>query len=195
MSDPGLTSSSLDDQPTVKPNVLAVSGRFDPAQPCTEIWMEGGGVVRVPTSVLLQAYDTQKTSDELVRDDPSDSTSSTIIPVVEERLTVEKRIVPTGTIRLRKTVQEYTEALDETLAIRTFDVERRVLNQPVDVAPPVRQEGNTTVYSLVEEQMVLTKQLVLREEVRVVQRDTERRDTQTVTLHKEHLSIERSDVK
>lgn len=191
MNDPELTGSTVD----VQPNVLAVSGHFDPDQPYTEIWMTDGQVVRLPTSVLLQSSDVWNAPASQVNELSATNESTTIIPLIEEKLEVGKRTVVTGTIRLQKTVQEYTEALDEMLAVRTFDVERRILNQPVDAPPPIRQEGNTTVYSLVEEQLVLTKQLVLKEEVRISQRDTQRHDTQVVTLHKEHLTVERSNLK
>ena len=176
-----------------QPNILAVSGQFNPNQPYTEIWLADGQVARLQTAVLLQASEVWPASSRPLPEFVADSDSKTVIPLIEERLEVGKRPVSIGTVRLTKTVQEYSESLDEVLAIRTFDVERRVLNQPVDVAPPVRQEGNVTVYSLVEEQMVLTKQLVLKEEVRIIQRDAERRDTQVITLHKEHLIVERSD--
>lgn len=136
--------------------------------------------------------------DELSQDhsQPSPVEGSTVsaqvlVPLVEERLSVARRVVETGKVRLRKIVQTYEEALDEPLAVRTFDIERVILNKPVDAPPAIRQEGETTIYSLVEEQMVLTKQLVLTEEVRVTRRDTERRDTQKITLTREHLSVER----
>ena len=186
MTDTDPATSTL---PSARPNVLAVSGQFDPTQPFTEIWMADGEVVRLPTSVLLQTSDVWKSA--AMQADVLSLNSSVTIPLVEERLEVGKRTVATGTVRLTKTVQEYTEALDETLAVRTFDVERIVINQPVDAPPPVRQEGNTTIYSLVEERLVLTKELVLKEEIRIVQRDSERHDTQVVTLHKEHLTVER----
>jgi uncharacterized protein (TIGR02271 family) len=189
MTDTETATSTVDDQPTTRPNVLAASGQFDPAQPFTEIWMANGEVVRLPTSVLLGTSDVWKSAD--TRADVLSSNNSVTIPLVEERLEVGKRTVATGTVRLNKTVQEYTEALDETLAVRTFDVERIVINHPVDAPPPVRQEGNITIYSLVEERLVLTKELVLKEEIRIIQRDTERHDTQVVTLHKEHISVER----
>jgi len=114
-----------------------------------------------------------------------------MIPVIEEQLAVGKRTVVTGTVLLEKQTQEYHETLDVPLAVRTFDIERVVLNQPVDSAPAVRKEGDTTIYPVVEEQLVLTTQLVLKEEVRVTRRDTERRDTRTVTLKRESLTVTR----
>ena len=175
-------------------NILAASGDFDPAQPYTEIRMPDGRIVRLPTSSLLQAPATSGGLNGGVEGLSAIDASARVLPIIEERLEVAKRIVPTGTVRLQKTVQEYTEALDERLAVRTFDVERKVLNQPVDGPPPIRQEGSATIYSIVEEQLVLTKQLVLKEEVWIIQRDTERHDNQLVTLHREHLVVERTEL-
>jgi uncharacterized protein (TIGR02271 family) len=115
-----------------------------------------------------------------------------VVPVVEEQLRVGRRVVETGKVTLRKTVQEFETQLNEVLATRGFDVERVVVNRPVDVAPGIRQEGPTTIYPIVEEQLILTKQLVLKEEVHVTQRDSERRDTRPVALRRELIEVERS---
>lgn len=117
--------------------------------------------------------------------------AGTTISIIEETLQVEKRVVETGTVRLHKRVQEYQETLDEPLIVRTFDVQRVALNRPVESTPTVRQEGETTIYPLVEEQLVLTKQLILKEEVRITKRETERRDNQVVNLRRESLTVER----
>ena len=108
------------------------------------------------------------------------SGTSEVIPLIEEQLTVGKRLVQTGKVVLEKTVQEYERQLDEPLALRTYDIERRVLNKPVDHTPAVRHEGDTTIYPVVEERLILTKQLILKEEVYVKLRDDVRVDTQVV---------------
>ena len=172
-------------------NSLTVSGAFDPMVSTTELRMQDGRVIRIPTSLLLYRDDVGPAALDGNSGQTAEASSDYTIPIVEEQLTVGKRVVPTGRVLLHKTVQEYQETLDEPLAVRTFDIERVVLNQVVDSAPPVRTDGDTTVYPLVEEQMVLTKQLVLKEEVRVTRRDTERRDHQVVTLRREHLVVER----
>ncbi len=157
--------------------------------------MPDGQVVRVSTTLLSSPA----VPDALVEEMPLASDTvlepeGETIPLIEERLLVTKRTVTTGKVRLVKSIQTYQENLDEPLAVRTFDIDRVVLNQVVDEAPPVRQEGDTTVYPVVEERMVLTKQLVLKEEVRVTRREAEKRDTQVVTLRREHLSVEREPV-
>ena len=179
------------------PNVL--TGTLDVSEPVTELHLAGGETVRLATAILLasDAAGSAVGAPAVTTSDPLELSATAdllVIPVVGERLDLGKRTVPTGVIRIHKTVQAYQTALDEPLAVRTFEVERIVLNQPVDVAPAIRHEGSTTVYPLVEEQLILTKQLVLKEELRVTQRDTERRDTQVVTLRREHIEIERESL-
>lgn len=168
-------------------NVLTVSGELNAGRPYTELRLASGETCRILTALLLQG--------SIGRREPApvpSETSEISIPVIEESLLVSKRVVETGKVHLHKTVQEYPVALNETLAIRTFDVERVVMNQPVEHAPEVRREGDTTIYSVLEEQLVLTKQLILKEEVRVTQRDTECIDTQVVTLCREQLDVDRA---
>ena len=170
-------------------NLLTLSGTIDPACSVTELILPDGRAVRLDTLLLIG-------EDPFTPATPTiDANGVQIVPIIEEQLRVGKQTVETGKVRLIKTVGEYHETLNEPLAIRTFDIERIAFNQPVDAAPAVRHEGSTTIYPVVEEQLVLTKRLILKEEVRVTQRDTERRDTQVVTLRREHIEIERETLK
>ena len=191
MSFPVSGSVPMLDDPQAK-NVLLANGRVDPELPETELRLEDGRVIRIATSALLpgaQGMNEEFASVSRERADPE--TGTLVVPLAEERLVVDRRVVETGTVRLRKVVQEYETKLDEVLAVRNFEVERIVLNQPVETAPGVRQEGDTTVYPLVEERLVVTRQLVLKEELRVTKRDTERRDERPVTLRRETIEVER----
>ena len=170
-------------------NLLTLSGSLDPDCAVTELLLPNGRAVRVDTLLLLGS---DPFTPPLA---PAEPGGTQVIPIVEEQLHVGKQTIETGKVRLIKSVGEYHETLNEPLAIRTFDVERVAFNQPVDAPPQVRHEGAITIYPVVEEQLVLTKRLVLKEEIRVTQRDTERRDTQVVTLRREHIEIERETLK
>ena len=166
-------------------NLLSLTGTLDPSIALTELQLPDGRILRLATSLLV--------SEPAVSQ--AEATDTITIPIVEERLDISRRTVETGKVRLHKTVQEFETVLDEPLALRTYDIEHVVLNEPVETAPGVRTEGDTTIYPVVEEQLIMTKQLILREEIRVTRRDAERRDTQTVTLRREHLVVEREPVK
>ena len=173
-------------------NLLVATEVFDSARPSTELRFPDGRLLRVPTALLLDQLSAENALTVTDAHLALTENESVSIPVIEEQLQVGKRTVVTGTVRLDKHVGIYEEALDIPLAVRSFDIERIMLNLPVEAAPPVRQEGDTTVYPLVEEQLILTKQLILREELRVTRRDTERRDTQTVSLRRESIEVTRS---
>jgi stress response protein YsnF len=64
---------------------------------------------------------------------------------------------------------------------------------PVDAVPPVREEGDTTVISIVEEVLVVERRLVLKEEIRLRRVRTTERHRETVTLREQQAVIERSD--
>ena len=171
-------------------NLTTLSGTIDANLPITEVRLPDGRVVRMETMFLLGENPLELPAEPSVLR----GGETQVIPLIEEKLIVGKQTVETGKVRLVKSVSEYQEQLNEPLAVRTFDVERVLLNLPVEAAPGVRQEGDTTIYPVVEEQLILTKRLVLKEEVRVTLRETERVDTQVVTLRREHLTVEREDV-
>ncbi len=174
------------------PNILTASGTLDVTRAFTEIHLADGRILRLDTPTLtaepVNAPPTRSA-------DAVELTETTLIPLVEERLTVDKRVVETGKVRLHKTIQEYSESLNESLDMHTYDIERVLLNQPIDAVPAVRHEEETTIYPLVEEQLVLTKQLILKEEIRVTRRHAVRQDTQVVTLRREHLTVEREPLR
>lgn len=169
-------------------NIFIASGGFDERRSYTELLLPGGRMLRVPTSLFLERprAEDARSIDDARRGVGGDDLS---IPVIEEELSIEKRTVVTGKVLLERQVQEYSETLDVPLAMRSYDIERVILNRLVDSAPPVRQEGDTTIYPVIEEQLVVTTNLILKEEVRVTKRDTERRDTRTVTLKRESVNV------
>ena len=174
-------------------NVLVVTGDLNLARRYTELQLTNGQTVRLPTDVLLSGMKIEADKDhyQVASSVLDGEEQSLVVPLVEEQLTVAKRTLTTGIVRLHHSMQEYQQALNETLAVRTIDVERVVLNQVVDTVPEIREEGDTTIYPITEERLLLTKELVLKEELRVTKRVTSTPDTQVVTLRKEHIRVER----
>lgn len=167
-------------------NTITVVGYLDLNAPETELCFADGRIVRLPTVLLQQPQPFANTQDG---DPVADKT--VLIPLVEEQLQVGKRTVETGKVYLQKSSEAFEVVLDETLAVNTWRVERVPRNDVVTELPAPRQEGSTTIYPLVEERLVLTKELVLVEEIRVTRELSERRDSQTVTLRRETLRVER----
>jgi uncharacterized protein (TIGR02271 family) len=114
-----------------------------------------------------------------------------VIPVVEESVNVQKRMVETGVVQIHKTVRERTEVVDQPLQSEQVEIERVPVNRIVDDVIPVRHEGDTMIISLLEEVLVVEKRLMLREEVHVKKLRTEFHDPKEMILREEQLEVVR----
>lgn len=125
------------------------------------------------------------------RETPADFGSQKTIPVVEEQLRVEKRIVDTGSLHVMKDIEEKEVVIDTTLTEDALEVKRIPMNRPVEgTPPPVRYEGDTMIISVVQEEIVLHRRLVLTEEVHITKKRIQRDIQHPVTLKKEKISFE-----
>jgi uncharacterized protein (TIGR02271 family) len=115
-----------------------------------------------------------------------------VIPVVAEELTVEKRQVIRGTVRVHTRVESREEVVDEPLLREEVIVERVPVNALVEgEAPTPHEEEGVFVIPILEEVLVVEKRLLLKEEVRVTRRRTTISKPQPVTLRREVVEVER----
>jgi uncharacterized protein (TIGR02271 family) len=115
-----------------------------------------------------------------------------VVPVVAEELTVEKRQVTRGTVRIHTRVETREEVVDEPLLHEEIAVERVPINALVEgEAPMPHYEDEVFVIPILEEVLVVQKRLLLKEEVRVTRRSTTMSKPQQVTLRREVVEIER----
>lgn len=115
-----------------------------------------------------------------------------VIPVIEEQLIVDKRVVEKGRVRISKSVREQDETVNIPLIQENVQVERIPINQYVaEAPPPVRYEGNVMIIPVLREVVVVEKRLVLVEELRVIKQQTQTQQTQKVRLRKEEVSVKR----
>ncbi|MGI4788447.1 MAG: YsnF/AvaK domain-containing protein [Janthinobacterium lividum] len=115
---------------------------------------------------------------------------SYVIPLVAETLEVGKETVVTGGVRVTTHVTERVEIVDEPLRREEVQVERVPINRQVFETPQPRQEGDFWIIPILEEVVVVEKQLFLREEVRIRRTSTDVHLPQEVTLRTEEAVIE-----
>jgi len=112
------------------------------------------------------------------------------IPIAEERLTVGKRAVRGGRVRVRSYVVE--TPVEEQVALRQehVDVERRTVNRPVTAADEALFQERTIEASETSEEAVVAKEARVKEEL-VVRKDAEER-VQTVsdTVRRTEVEVE-----
>ena len=121
----------------------------------------------------------------------TDETKSTVIPVIQEQARVEKKEVETAKVKVQKKVIEVEKNIDIPLLQEGYDVQRIPINQYVETHPPVREEGDKIIIPVVREVLVVEKRLELVEEVHVIKRNTTVNHTETFTLKKEEVNVER----
>jgi uncharacterized protein (TIGR02271 family) len=116
-----------------------------------------------------------------------------VLPVLEERLHVTKRVVESGRARVHIGVSEYDEVVETALRQQSVEVDRVAIGRFVDQPPPARREGDTIVVPIIEERVVVEKRLFLKEELRIRIDETRHVETQTVTLRREHAEVEQTN--
>lgn len=117
---------------------------------------------------------------------------SQTIPVVEEQLRVDKKVVESGKVHLSKRVVEDETSVTLPLTEESYDVERVPVNQVVDEPPQaMRHEGNTTIIPVVREVLVVQKRYEIVEEIRLTKNIKQEQHTEQVTLRKEQVDIDR----
>lgn len=132
----------------------------------------------------------QKQTDRQRADRVVEPGETTKIPVVEEQLQVQKKVVETGGVRVHKSVEAEDVLVEMPVLEEEFLVERVTINQYVDTAPPaIRNEGNTTIIPVLKE--VLVKRLVLVEEVHITKKTVKKQGSAEATLRKEKVTVER----
>jgi uncharacterized protein (TIGR02271 family) len=131
------------------------------------------------------------TNAEAAKTDSQTSGERMVIPVIAEEITVDKKVIESGKVRISKRISEHEELVDVPLFREEVRVERVPINLFVEALPPVRQEGNTMIIPVVEEQIVIQKKLLLVEELRVRKEVVEHHQPQTVNVRKEEVEIKR----
>ena len=156
-----------------------------------DVLFEDGERRSVPVGLLVAEADGGYRLD-LARVEASGGAAVVVVPVVAEEVSVGKRWVETGTVRVHKTVRTTERVVDEPLTREEVVIERVAINREIDEAVSSRQEGDTLIVPLLEEILVVRKQLILREEVRITRRKVEYRAPETVSLRVEEATVERS---
>jgi uncharacterized protein (TIGR02271 family) len=111
----------------------------------------------------------------------------------EEELQTAKKTVVTGRVQVSTITREHEALVDEMLSSEHVEIERTPVGKAIDAIPAIREEGDVTIVPVVEETLVLRRQLVLKEEVRIRRvHDTERYQ-ERVTLRKQEAVVTRFD--
>jgi uncharacterized protein (TIGR02271 family) len=117
-----------------------------------------------------------------------------VVPLHEEAMDVSHETLTTGQVRIKTVTSSRDEFVNEMVITQEAQVERVPIGRFIDSAPPVREDGDVTIISLVEEVVVTERRLFLREEVRIRRIATTKLHQETVTLRRQEALIERAPI-
>lgn len=120
-----------------------------------------------------------------------DNTDNLSIPVIEEHLNVDKKIVETGKYRIKKTVSQEDFSEDVPATHEHVDIRRMAINKYVDSVPEVRYEGDTTIIPVIKEVVVVEKKLMLIEEIHITKTSSEVSVHVKDKVRKENIEIDK----
>jgi uncharacterized protein (TIGR02271 family) len=114
-----------------------------------------------------------------------------IIPVIEEEIVIDKKIIEKGGIIIDKKIITQDVSIDASLKSDQLNIEHVPLNQFVDTRPEIRYEGETMIIPVLKE--VYVKRLFLVEEIRIKKEEVLQPHTENITLRKEEVTISRKN--
>ena len=143
----------------------------------------GAGGVVAPDARTMEVRAPDRTADELR------------VPVVEERLEVTKRPTAAGELLVHTRVEQAEQRIPVSLLREEVEVQRVPVNRVLEAAEaPVgtRTEGEWLIVPVIEEEVVVEKRLVLREEVRIRTRRTTEEQEIRETVRRQRVELDDS---
>lgn len=177
-------------------DVHALSGEGTTTVPVT---LETGDEVLVARSRLARrkvgGYRYDGTFSDGTASDSTRRSAETVeeyrMPLAREELHVRRQTRETGRVRISKKVHAHTEEVDEPVLQESVEVQRVPIDRIVDEPVSIRHEGDVTIIPVMEERLVVRKELVLKEELHVRKHRSETREVGEVTLRSEEAVVER----
>lgn len=116
---------------------------------------------------------------------------STVIPLLEEKVTLNIRDVEKSKTRITTVVEHHEAIVDALLRDEEIEIRRVAIGRVVFTAPVTRQDGDTMIIPVLSEEVVVEKRLVLKEELHVTRRCTAKPLKKAVMLRSERAEVER----
>ncbi len=115
-----------------------------------------------------------------------------VLALHAEQVVVDRRRVNGETVRVGTVTRLREQVVEETLVHERVEVERVAVGRVVEAVPPIRQEGEVTVLSVVEEVVVVERRLVLKEEIRLRRIQVAETHREVVSLREQTAEVTRS---
>jgi uncharacterized protein (TIGR02271 family) len=110
-----------------------------------------------------------------------------VMPLLGEEIAVAKSVAQTRRVMVQRLTREQRGSIAAPLAEERVEITRVPIGREVDAMPPIREEGDTVIIPILEEQLVFERRLFLKEEVRV-------RHVRGTRMHRENVTLRHHDI-
>jgi uncharacterized protein (TIGR02271 family) len=112
------------------------------------------------------------------------------VPLVEEAVEIDRRVVELGYVHVHKAVEEHIDEQEVSLRHQQVEVERVPVDRVItDLIDPY-MDGDVYVVPVIEEEVVVTRRLRLKEELRIRRSAGERLQTVRTPFRRETVTID-----
>jgi uncharacterized protein (TIGR02271 family) len=118
-----------------------------------------------------------------------------VIELREEQLVANKRLHHLGEVVVRTEVETLPAHVEVDTLREQVEVVREAVGKPVDEREPPREEDGEIIVPIYEEQLVVTRRLVLRERVHIRRLQHKERHVVDDTVKRERLVVEDGTVR
>lgn len=139
-------------------------------------------------------FDANESGSPAISDAKSSLTSpeaTNTLELVEERVSLTKTRCKAGEVVVRKVVDELPSDVEIEKRVERAQVEHVPIGRQVERRVAPWQDGNTLVIPVYEEEVVVTKRLILREEIRIRREEEAHRRVVRETVRRERAVVER----
>ena len=128
------------------------------------------------------------------RQNDFDENNTKTIPIIEEVLNVEKKVIDTGKVLVHKTVEKENQTLDIPLKEEEYEVKRvPVKKELLDDRPQASEKDGIMIIPVVREVPQVVIKYEVTEEIHLIRHETERTHHEEITLMKEKADVYRED--
>jgi uncharacterized protein (TIGR02271 family) len=114
-----------------------------------------------------------------------------VLPVVEEEVIVRRERRRTGIVAVETGATEAVQHVAVPLIREVVDIQRVPVGREIEAAPGLEEREDRVIIPVVEEEVIVRKRLVLREEIHLIKRRSEEIHEADVPLRKDEVRIER----
>jgi len=114
-----------------------------------------------------------------------------IVRLHSEDLQITRERIAGDTVRVRTVTSQHDRLVEEQLVHERIEIVRVPIGRVVDTVPDVRQDGDVTILPVVEEEIIVQKRLILKEEVHLRRVSVAEVHRETVILREQEAVITR----